>query len=103
MANFLGLHPDFPIVAHNMHYDLDAVLRPAFERAGNMARLPKPDRWVCTQELSHIISGLKSHKLDDVLQQLGLQRRPGQGRHDALNDAQLCGEAYMRLVALHKE
>ena len=48
LANFLNVHPNFPIVAHNVEYDLDTVLRPAFERVGNMARLPKPERWVCT-------------------------------------------------------
>ena len=103
LANFLGVHRDFPIVAHNVQYDLDTVMKPAFERVGNMARLPKPDRWVCTQELSRNIPGLLSHQLDDVLQHLGMQRRPGQGRHDALNDALLCGEAYMRLVVQQKD
>jgi len=32
-----------------------------------------------------------------------MQRRPGQGRHDALNDALLCGEAYMRLIVQQKD
>ena len=40
LANFLDVHPDFPIVAHNVQYDLDTVLRPAFERVDNTARLP---------------------------------------------------------------
>ena len=40
LANFLDVHPDFPIVAHNVQYDLDTVLRPAFERVDNTMRLP---------------------------------------------------------------
>ena len=40
LANFLEIHPDFPIVAHNVQYDLDTVLRPAFERVDNTTRLP---------------------------------------------------------------
>ena len=60
LVNFLNMYPDFPIVAHGVDYDLDTVLRPAFERVGNIARLPKLERWVCTQDLAQGIPGLKT-------------------------------------------
>ena len=41
LVNFLKLHQEFPIVAHNVSYDLDDVLKPAFARVENLAKLPK--------------------------------------------------------------
>ena len=55
LADFLGWHPDYPIVSHSVDYDFKDVLRPAYLRVCNQDRLPKADRWVCTWNLSFYI------------------------------------------------
>ena len=67
LINILNIHPDFPIVAHSVDYNLDGVLTPTFERVGNIKNLLGPERWICTQELARYLPGLESMQLDDVL------------------------------------
>ena len=40
LINFLNGMPDLPIVAHNVQYDFNEVLVPAFKKVRNLDRLP---------------------------------------------------------------
>ena len=48
LMNYFDINKDFPIIAHNVEYDRDKVLIPAFKKVDNLARLPPNDRWKCT-------------------------------------------------------
>ena len=48
LLNFLNRYPDLPIVAHNVKYDRDDVLKPAFEKVQNLDKFPPRQRWRCT-------------------------------------------------------
>ena len=48
LKNFLNIHPDFPIVSHNVKYDRDKVLRKAFEKLDAAHLMPPEKRWRCT-------------------------------------------------------
>ena len=52
LINFLNEHPDLPIVAHNVEYDRDTVLKKAFDRVDNVNSLPPAERWRCTLKMS---------------------------------------------------
>lgn len=67
LTSFLNEMPDLPIVAHHVKYDYNDVLIPAFKKVGNLARLPKLERWRCTYGLSGRLPNLRSKCLDEVL------------------------------------
>jgi DNA polymerase III epsilon subunit-like protein len=48
LMNFLNLHRELPIVAHNAKHDRDQCLKPAFEKVGNLKNLAEEERWKCT-------------------------------------------------------
>ena len=66
-TSFLNEMPDLLIVAHHVRYDYNDVLTPAFKKVGNLARLPKLERWRCTYGLSGRLPNLLSKCLDEVL------------------------------------
>ena len=76
LANFLNRERDFPIVCHNVRYDRDEVLRPAFERVNNLVALPHNDRWICTMKLAYqrtdLIPKFINKGLDPLLHYLEL-------------------------------
>ena len=41
LVNFLNQYPELPIVAHNMTYDRDDVLRPVFKKLDIEKLMPK--------------------------------------------------------------
>lgn len=100
VANFLSQEPDFPIVAHNVEFDRDKVLRPAFERVGHPDLIAKDGRWRCTCKLAERLPNLESRKLDDVLEECGFERRKKDAIHDAVIDAELAAKVYMYLIKL---
>ena len=100
LATFLNEFCDLPIVAHSANYDRDDVLGPAFDSVGNLKRLPDAGRWRCTYKLSKGLPNVGARSLDNVLNALGMKPRNEEEPHDAVHDAILCGEAYMKLMEL---
>ena len=100
MASFLNEHKDLPIVAHSAKYDRDEVLGPSYDQVGNRKNLPDAMRWRCTYELSYRLPEVGARNLDDILSKVGLERRRDGETHDAITDATLCGQAYMKLMRL---
>lgn len=98
LANYLNQHPDLPIVAHNVAYDRDKVLKSAFARVENLDGLPKAGRWRCTMELSERLPNSYIKNLDAVLQDCGFDSRDWDSIHDAVIDAQCCAKIYMHLI-----
>jgi len=94
--------PDLPIVAHNVQYDFNEVLVPAFKKVRNLDRLPKLQRWRCTYKLSYCLPNILSKSLDNVLEELGYKRRSNCNYHDADSDALHCGKVYMSLILLQE-
>jgi DNA polymerase III epsilon subunit-like protein len=68
-----------------------------------MERLGLPplerNRFVCTLEMAKARGGFTSHKLRAVCDCLGISVRHLPDRHDALTDAILAAEAYLRMTA----
>ena len=62
--------------------------------------MPDASRWRCTFKLSYRLPKLKGRSLDDILAALGMEPRAEGEPHDAINDATLCGQAYMKLMEL---
>ena len=52
LKNFLNIKPDYPIVTHNVEYDRDKVLRPAFEKLEVGHLMPVDKRWKCTMDMT---------------------------------------------------
>ena len=75
IMNYLNIMKDLPIVAHNVEYDRDKVLKPAFKKVGNLDAMPPDSRWRCTLELANKIPGLNMVTLDDALEHFGFERR----------------------------
>ena len=87
--NYLNIHKDLPIVAHWAKYDRDKVLYRAFEKVGNLDKLPPKERWRCTYDLAGNFPKLKTTTLDDVLEYCNYQRRDHDKPHDAYTDCYL--------------
>ena len=100
LKNFLNTHPDLPIVTHNVKYDRDKVLRPAFEKLEAVHLLPPEKRWRCTYELSERCQGLLVRTLDSVLEHFGFEPRDEEEKHDAIRDCELTAKIYMELMKL---
>ena len=88
MVKYFNVNKDIPIVAHNVVYDRDKVLKPAFEKVSNKS-LPMDSRWVCTCELSKEKTDLQNHSLEDVLEHYDFQGRDPKANHDAVTDCHL--------------
>ena len=100
LANFLTQHPDLPIVAHNEWYDHWKVLKPAFERVGNLEGNPKAERWRCTLKFAKKKLNQDCWKLDAVVEACDVDPRDEDLKHDAKVDARLAGEVYMKLFEM---
>ena len=66
-----------PIIAHNVKYDRDEVLKPAYGKLGNPFGLPRDNRWVCTIKMADARTDLVpknvSRGLDSLLEHFGLE------------------------------
>ena len=102
LANFLDRHKDFPIVAHNVQYDLNKVLVPAFKSVKGESYLPIYWRWQCTQNMSSIYKNWNAWNLDDVLENCGFERRKEDAHHEALDDCRYAAKVYMKLKTMAK-
>ena len=71
LVNFLNTYKDLPIVAHNVDYDRDKVLKPAFAMVDNSSKLPSDERWGCTWKMAQDLYHDKNYSLDDVLVHFG--------------------------------
>ena len=100
LANFLNLRPDYPIVVYGKKHDYGKVMKPAFERVGNLAKLPPEERWRDALDMAQRIPDLISYSLDEVLEQCGYERRDEDLNHDAVHDAWLCAQVYMKLIKM---
>lgn len=100
LISFLKQHDDLPIVAFFADYERDKVLTPAFQRLGldDMAALTA--RWRCAQQMSMRTRNWKVWTLDDALSYFGLDRRDEEEQHDALQDARLAAQVYMKAMIL---
>ena len=87
-------------MAHNVRFDRDDVLRPAFERVEALDKFPDDSRWKCTMKLANRLLKLKTYQLDDVLSECGLKRRDEDAMHDAQIDAECAAKVYMHCVKL---
>ena len=97
ISEFLHREEGLPIVAHNVSFDRDSVLKAAFKKVENEERLPKDDRWRCTWEMSKIIPEIEWNNLDEVLEHFGFDNR-GDKCHDALTDARCVAKVYMAMM-----
>lgn len=97
--NFLN-EKNLPIVAHNVEYNRDDVLKPAFERLGIKSRMPKDDRWRCTFMMAERDPKIKVRSLDAILKHYRFKPRKNLDAHDAVEDCQLTAKIYMKLIAL---
>ena len=96
--NFLNVHIDLPIVAHNVKHDRDQCLKPAFKKVDNLKNLAEDKRWMCTFEMSYKVPYLTHRTLDDVLEHFNYERRNVEEHHSAMNDCRLTAKVYMKLV-----
>lgn len=88
---------DYPVVAHNAHFDHAFVEQWRFNNWRVFAVPPLSPVWICTLTLSQALHpDEKKHGLDEVCKRFGLAERPG--AHDALTDALLAGAVYHRLT-----
>ena len=98
---FLNKERAFPIIAHNVVYDRDKVLKPVFKRLGLKNALPQNGRWVCTIKLADQRTDLvpkdESKGLDSLLEHFGLDPRDPDEAHDAHIDCQKAAQIYMKL------
>ena len=91
LAAFLNELPDLPIVAQSANYDRDEVLGVAFDKVGNIKKMPRASRWRCTYKLSFRLPKVEERNLDNILTALGIESRMAGEPHDAITDATLCG------------
>ena len=102
LVNFLNDHEDLPIVAHNVEYDRDKVLKKAFSKVNSPSILPPDDRWLCTFEMADVMLDLDSKTLDDLLEHFGFERREEDAHHEAIQDCELTAKKYMELMKTKK-
>jgi DNA polymerase-3 subunit epsilon len=95
-AGFLAFIGDARLVSHkesaercNLSAEMERLGLPPLER----------NRFVCTLEMAKARGGFTSHKLRAVCDCLGISVRHLPDRHDALTDAILAAEAYLRMTA----
>ena len=100
LVNFLNTHKDLPIVAHPVDYDRDEVLKEAFEKVGNLERLPGKERWRCTWEMADRVPFLVHGGLDDLLEHFGHPRSDLEAYYDAMEDCILTAKVYMDIVKI---
>ena len=98
--NFLNEKRDLPIVAQNVKYDRDDVLKPAFDRLGIKSKLPNDRRWRCTYLMSERDPKIKVRSLDAILRHYRFKPRTKKDHHDAVEDCQLTAKVYMKLAKL---
>ena len=102
LVRFLNKESSFPIVAHNVKYDRDEVLKPVFKRLGLPKILPHNGRWVCTIELAKQRTDLVhkdvSKNLDSLLKHFKLEPRDPEKAHDAYIDCKKASQIYMKLT-----
>ena len=97
LMNLLNRHPDLPIVAHNVKYDRDDVLKPAFTKVKNLDKLPPQQRWRCTLAMAKFVPKLFVYDLVSCLDHFKIEGREGD-KHDALEDCRLTAKFYMELM-----
>ena len=97
LVKFLNVCKDLPIVAHNVDYDRDQVLKPAFNKICNK-KLPLDNRWVCTKKMSYELTDLKGHSLDDVLEYFDFESRCPKTKHDSVTDCHYAAKIYMKMM-----
>ena len=100
LKNFLNIKPDYPIVTHNVEYDRDKVLRPAFEKLEVGHLMPVDKRWKCTMDMTKEFAGLFCRSLDALLSWLEFDEREEEDKHEALKDCEATAMAYMKLKAM---
>ena len=100
LVNFLNQYPNLPIVAHNMTYDRDDVLRPVFKKLDIEKLMPKEQRWKCTVEMSKQWPKFIINSLDALLSYLGCEEREEDEKHDAVKDCQYAAQIYMKMAVM---
>ena len=100
MIEFLDIKNEWPITSFNVEFDRDKVLKPAFKLVGLEDELAADDRWRCAQELCKRTENWKLWSLDDALEHFGFDRRKDDEFHDALHDARLAAQVYMKAIKL---
>ena len=98
IVNFLNEDKDLPIVAHNVWYDLDKALMKTFKRVNMQHILPPKERWRCTMKMSQKLPGKPLALLDDILEYFNYDRRDLSKFHDAMTDAGLTAQVYMKMM-----
>ena len=87
-------------MSFNVGYDLDKVLKPAFKGLGFNSMETASVRWRCAQDICKRTENWKLWSLDDALEHFGFLRRQEDDFHDALHDARLATQVYMKAVRL---
>ena len=100
LTHFLTEQPDLPIVSHSVDKLYNYVLKPAYERVGNLAGIPRSERWRCTMKLAPRLPRLKTFVLDDVLEECDFERRDEDAHQDAMTDAECAAKVYMHMIKL---
>ena len=103
LTTFLNKHRDLPIVAHNIKYDRDQVLGPAYLKVKNFEGMPDHKRWKCTYQMSFRVEKMTHRTLDDCLEHFEFEPRDTDAVHDAMNDCILTAKVYMELAKIPEE
>lgn len=85
------------IVAHNIKFDWDRFLKPAFNKIGKMV----DNKTIDTKELSKLsFPDKKAHKLEDMCSYLNIKVV---NHHRAIDDAVMTSNAFLKMIDIHKD
>ena len=101
LGNFLRERKDLPIIAHNVKYDIDQVLKPALKKLSLNESWLQENRWECTIKLADSRTDLVPREIDkdlnSLLKHFNLEYRDPKANHDAYIDCQKTAQLYMKL------
>ena len=85
------------IVAHNIKFDWDRFLKPAFNKIGKVV----VNKTIDTKELSKLsFPDKKAHKLEDMCNYLNVKIT---NHHRAIDDAVMTSNAFLKMIDIHKD
>lgn len=88
--NFIG---NDIVIGHNAHFDINFI----YDNCVNSSLPAFENDFIDTMRIAkRLYKGWESYKLDDLIENLGLETR---GIHRALNDAELTAKAYVAMCA----
>ena len=91
LPQFLAFLADDIVIGHNVHFDINFL----YDSCLLLGFAPIINDFIDTLRLSRrLYVDWKDHRLDTMIKNMGLKTR---GLHRALNDAQICADAYLSM------